>query len=117
VAVAHGKPEQARALCERFKAPFPCLADPEKDGYQAFDIKRGSVMQVIGPAAWGAGVRAFRKGHRMETYGEDVYQLSATFIIDRAGVVRYARYAKHSGDHPKTAELVDALHRMGAAEG
>ncbi len=54
----------------------------------------------------------------METYGEDVYQPSATFIIDREGVVRYERYAKHSGDHPKTTEVVEALRRMrGAAAG
>jgi peroxiredoxin len=115
VAVAHGEPKQAQALCDRFKVPFPCLADPKKDGYQAFDIKRGSAMEVAGPATWLAGLRAFRKGHRIETFGEDVYQLSATFIIDREGVARYARYAKHSGDHPKPSELVDALRGMGAS--
>lgn len=114
MAVAHGEPKQAQALCDRFDVPFPCLADPKKDGYQAFDIKRGSVMQVAGPATWAAGIRAFRKGHRVETYGEDVYQLSATFIIDTRGIVRYVRYAKHSGDHPKTAELLDALRAMRA---
>jgi peroxiredoxin len=112
VAVAHGEPKQAQTLCDRFNVPFPCLADPKKDGYQAFDIKRGSAMQVMGPATWAAGIRALRKGHRIETYGEDVYQLSATFIIDRDGIVRYARYAKHSGDHPKTTELVEALRQL-----
>lgn len=114
MAVAHGKPNQAQALCDRFHVPFPCLADPKKDGYQAFDIKRGSAMQVMGPATWASGVRAFRKGHRVEAFGEDVYQLSATFIIDRDGIVRYARYAKHSGDHPKTADLIEALRAMHA---
>lgn len=69
-------------------------------------------MQVMGPATWVAGIRAFRKGHRIETYGEDVYQLSATFIIDRDGTVRYARYAKHSGGHPPASDLVDALGKM-----
>ena len=114
MAVAHGKPNQAQALCDRFHVPFPCLADPKKDGYQAFDIKRGSAMQVMGPATWASGVRAFRKGYRVEAFGEDVYQLSATFIIDRDGIVRYARYAKHSGDHPKTADLIEALRAMHA---
>jgi peroxiredoxin len=114
VAVVHGEPKQAQALCDRFRVPFPCLADPKKDGYRAFDIKRGSALQVMGPATWAAGVRAFRKGHRVEAFGEDVYQLSATFIIDRDGIVRYARYAKHSGDHPPASELVDALREMDA---
>jgi len=113
VAVAHGVPSQAQALCDRFGVPFPCLADPAKDGYQAFDIKRGTAMQVMGPRTWVAGLRAFRKGHRVETFGEDVYQLSATFIIDTRGTIRYARYATHSGDHPDAAELVDGLRAMG----
>ena len=101
-------------MCERFKVPFPCLADPKKDGYQAFDIKRGSAMQVMGPATWAAGVRALRKGHLVEAFGEDVYQLSATFIIGRDGIVRYGRYAKHAGDHPPAPELVEALRAMRA---
>lgn len=112
VAVAHGAPKQAQALCDRFKVPFPCLADPRKDGYRAFEVPRGTAMQVIGPATWAAGMRAFRKGHRVEAFGEDVYQLSATFIIDRSGIIRYARYARHSGDHPPVAELVKALREM-----
>ncbi len=88
------------------------MADPKKDGYQAFDIKRGSAMQGMGPATWAAGIRAFRQGPRIETYGQDVYQLSSMFILGRDGIVRYARYAKHSGDHPKTTELVEALRKM-----
>ena len=35
--------------------------------------------------------------------------MPGTFIIDRDGTVRYARYARHSGDHPPTSELIDAL--------
>ena len=110
--MAHGDPKQAQALCDRFQVPFPCLADPKKGGYQAFDIKRGSAMQVMGPATWVSGLRALRKGHRVEAFGEDVYQLSATFIIDRDGIIRYARYARHSGDHPKATELIEALRAM-----
>ncbi len=95
--------------------PFPCLADPDKDGYRAFGLKRGSAMEVMGPATWGAGLRAFRKGHRVESPGDDVFQMPGTFIIDSASVVRFARYARHSGDHPKAAELLAALATMRGA--
>jgi peroxiredoxin len=89
--------------------PFPCLADPQRAGYKAFGLRRGSWWEVIGPAAIGRGMQAARKGHHIEKAIGDVMQLPGTFIIDRDGTVRYARYGRHSGDHPQTSALVSAL--------
>ena len=113
MAVTQGNPEQAQALCDRFRAPFPCLADPQRAGYKAFGLRRGSWWKVIGPAAIARGMQAARKGHHIERAIGDVMQLPGTFIIDRDGTVRYAKYARHSGDHPQTSELVQALRSMG----
>jgi len=91
------------------RAPFPCLADPRRDGYKAYGLKRGNVLEVMGPAAWRRGREAARKGHRIERIEGDAFQMPGTFIIDRSGTVRYAHYAKHSGDHPPLSEVVAAL--------
>lgn len=112
VAVAQGDPKQAQSLCDRFNVAFPCLADPKLDTYKAFDLKRGSTAEVMGPATWLRGLDAARKGHFVERPQGDPFQLPGTFIIDRQGIVRYAKYARHSADHPKTAELVEALRAM-----
>ena len=109
MAVTQGDAEQAQALCERFQAPFPCLADPQRAGYRAFGLKRGSLWEVVGPAAVVRGLRAARKGHHIEKVVGDAFQMPGTFIIDGAGTVRYAHYARHSGDHPAAAELIAAL--------
>lgn len=71
-------------------------------------------MEVIGPAAMVNGLRAARKGHFVERAVGDVFQMPGTFIIDASGVVRYARYARNSGDHPRLQELLDALLAMTA---
>lgn len=113
VAVMQGTVAQAQALCRQYGVGFPCLADPDLATYKAFDIKRGSVAEVVGPATWAAGARALSRGHIGGVPIGDVMQLPGTFIIDRDGVVRYAKYAKHSGDHPKTADLVAALRKLG----
>jgi peroxiredoxin len=112
VAVTQGSPQQAQSLCDRFQAPFPCLADPERASYKAFELKRGSLWEVIGPAAIVRGMEAARKGHHIEQAIGDVMQLPGTFIIDGDGIVRYARYARNAADHPRVAELVDALRSM-----
>ena len=114
--MTQGDPQQAQSLCDRFEAPFPCLADPQREGYRAFGLKRGSWWDVIGPAAIARGMTAGRKGHHIERPVGDVMQLPGTFIIDRQGIVRYARDARHSGDHPQTTELVEALRALGSIE-
>ena len=50
---------------------------------------------------------------RVEKVVGDAFQMPGTFIIDTAGTVRYARYAKHSGDHPLVSEIVEALRATG----
>lgn len=112
MAITQGDPDQAQALCDRFDVPFPCLADPSRSGYKAFELKRGSALAVFGPAALLRGIQAARKGHRIEKTVGDVFQMPGTFIISGDGVVRYAHYARHVGDHPKTGELVEALRSL-----
>ncbi len=100
-------------MCDRFRALFPCLADPDRAAYKAFGLKRGSWWDVLlNPAVIARGMEAARKGHHIERPIGDGMQLPGTFIIDRSGIVRYARFAHHSGDHPQTGELVMALQAM-----
>ena len=110
MAVTQGDPQQAQALCDRFEAPFSCLADPRRSGYKAFGLRRGSLWDVLlNPAVMRRGLEAASKGHHIERIIGDAFQMPGTFIIGRDGIVRYARYARHSGDHPPTRELIDAL--------
>ena len=112
VAVTQGDAQQAQALCDRFDAPFPCLADPQRKSYATFGMKRGSFLQVLGPTVLARGLQAASKGHFVEKVVGDAFQLPGTFIIDQEGVVRYARYARHAADHPSTAELIEALRAL-----
>ena len=105
MAVTQGDPKQAQALCDRMRAPFPCLADAQRATYKAFGLKRGSVWEVMGPAAIAHGFEAAAKGHFVERVVGDAFQMPGTFIIDRAGIVRYARYG--DADLSGTVNLAD----------
>lgn len=104
-----GNPAQAAALCGQYRVEFPCLADPDLDTYRTFGLKRGSMADVVGPATWLKAAAAMRQGHFGGRVIGDVMQLPGTFIVDRAGIIRFARYAEHSGDHPSMEELIAAL--------
>lgn len=95
------------------EAPFPCLADPQRRGYKTFGLKRGNLWSVLlNPAVLRRGFQAGRKGHHIEKIVGDAFQMPGTFIIDREGIVRYANYASHAGDHPPAASLLAALRSL-----
>ena len=107
-----GTPAQAASLCGQYRVEFPCLADPDLDTYRTFGLKRGSMSEVVGPGTWLKAAGAMSSGHFGGRVIGDVMQLPGTFIIDREGVVRFAKYAGHSGDHPSMDDLLAALREI-----
>jgi hypothetical protein len=104
-----GRPAAAREFCQRQHLPFICLSDANRASYRAYGLRRGSLREVVGPAALAAGLRAAARGHFASVPVDDVYQLGGTFLIDTGGVIRFARYPAHAGDHPSPAELDRAV--------
>ena len=96
-------------MCDQFHTSFPCLADPNRTGYGQFGLGQGRLNQILGPAVMLRGLEAAAKGYLPRAVEGDARQLPGTFIIDREGIVRYARPARHAADHPAVDELVAAL--------
>ncbi len=103
--VTMGKPDEAAAFCQAAKLPFLCLSDPGRASYRAYGLKRGSTMEVIGPAPALAGLRAAARGHIVGRPVGDVYQLGGIFKVGTDGTIIYARYPRHSGDNPAAGEV------------
>lgn len=85
-----------------------CLTREEPDLYEEFGIGRGNPLRLIAPDALRAGARAASKGFTQGKATGDQTRLTATFIVDQDGVVRFAHYGKHAGDHVDIAELLAA---------
>ena len=114
--VTMGKPDEAAAFCRSERLPFLCLADPARQAYRAYGLRRGSMTDVLGPASVMAGLRAAAKGHFPSVPVGDVYQLGGLFLIEQSGRVRYAYYPRDSGDHPPAGEIARVVARAGAVE-
>ncbi|MGI8552329.1 MAG: AhpC/TSA family protein [Dehalococcoidia bacterium] len=106
--VTMGGPSSAGEFCRRQRLPFVCLSDPRQEAYRAYGLKRGNLVEVVGPAAAVAGFRAMTKGHRQGRSVGDTMQLGGAFLIDTQGVLRYVHYPAHSGDHPAPGTLTQA---------
>ena len=105
-AVGLGEPKHARHFGDKLAPGVDCLTNERPTLYEAFGIEQGNSLRMVAPDAIMAGARAASRGHTQGQTTGDAQRLPGTFIIDAAGIVRYAYYGKHAGDQPDLAELV-----------
>lgn len=102
VAVTQGTPAEALEFC-RCRAPgVICLSDPEREVYAAYGLTRGSAWQVVlSPQVILGTLRARQHGHKGELppKGQDLRQMSGTFIIGTDGRIRLPYYYDTIADH------------------
>ena len=106
VAVGIGRPEHSRQFGGRLAPNVECVTNEEPDVHARFGIEQGNMLRLIAPDAIVAGARAAGQGHKQGSATGDVRRLTATFIVDETGTVRYCHYGKHAGDHPDLTEVV-----------
>ena len=110
VLVGLGSVAETAAFRERFEVPFTMIADPEKQLFEAFGLKRASVGTLFSAKMMAKGARAMAKGHTIGKPTGDVRQLPGVFIIDAAGRILFSHYAASPSDHPRPDVLLDVLH-------
>jgi len=106
--VGMGTPEQTDAFVREVGAPFPVLADPDRDAYRAYGLVETGAAQLLSPAAGKAMVGALLRGHRGAKPVGDVRQLGGAFVVDRDGIVRWANPSAYAGDHATPEQLIAA---------
>ena len=89
------------------------LADPERQAYNAFALKRLSWFQVFSPAALKLYWKLLRGGMRQEAYrGDDIYQSGGDFLLDREGNILFAHRSQTPADRPAVAQLLMAIDKI-----
>lgn len=98
--------EDAKMLFAKFGLDdVPRVADPERKLYEAFELKRGTVNDVMGPKVWWKGFRtAILGGNGFGIPKGDVFQMPGTFLVANGEIVRAFR-ADDSTGHPDYAEF------------
>jgi peroxiredoxin len=109
VLVGLGSVEQTAAFKERFDVPFPMIADPEKQLFEAFRLKQASAGSLLSAKLVFRGVTAMAKGHGIGVPKGDVLQLPGVFIIDTDGRILFSHHASGPADHPRPETLLAAL--------
>ncbi|MBN1964653.1 MAG: redoxin domain-containing protein [Anaerolineae bacterium] len=108
VAVGMGESKHAQRYCGKLAPSIDCLTDESYAAYGVYGLQQAGVKELLNPGMVTASVRAFSGGYRQGQAEGDVRMLPGTFIIDRQGIVRFAYYSAHAGDHPPLADLFNA---------
>ena len=92
--------------------PFPMLADPQRQVYQAFDLKPLAWYRVFSPGTLRLYLKLFRKGLVQQDYGNaDIYQSGGDFVLDREGHILFAHRSEDPTDRPSMGSLLKAIDR------
>jgi peroxiredoxin len=106
VAVFQYRADPTYHFCRKRGVPFDCLGDPEREGYHAVGLERGSAREVVGPQLIKGWLRAASHGAFPGVPKGDTAQRPGTFVVDTDGIVASAHYNKDSSDNPDTEQLL-----------
>jgi len=102
---------------EQHRWPFTILADPQREVYRAFELRRFSWFRVFSPPVLKLYFKLWRRGLTQEPYGgEDIYQSGGDFLLDSAGNVLYAYRSQSPADRPTPEKLLQEIDRVQPAQ-
>jgi peroxiredoxin len=107
VAISVDRPEEAATTQARYTIPFPVLSDPDLHAHRAYRaIHQADAAEVETLKGYGMDLeRASGRTHH-------VIAVPAIFLIDRAGVVRWAHADPDYKVRPTDAQILAAIDRL-----
>ncbi len=90
-------------FARELKLPFPVLSDVTGEVYRAFGLGKG---MVIRSRTLLVAARLMWRAKRLYRPIGDIMQVGGDFIVDGAGIVRFAHSSEDPTERPKAAELL-----------
>ena len=106
--VGTGEPRYARSFRDELVPDCPVYSDTSGATYASIGA-RGGLRTIAGPGVITAALRARRNGFRQtQTRGRPLQQGGVVIMLpgDRVG---WSYISRHAGDHPTTAQVVEAV--------
>lgn len=113
VVVSFAPPERLVSYQLIHRWPFVLLADPDRNAYRYFDLKRLPWYRVFSPSTLRLYLSLLLKGRRIQNYGKDDYfQAGGDFLLDREGTILFAHRSHDPSDRPAVKRLLEEISRI-----
>ncbi len=111
LAVGLGRAEHAERYCGKLAPSMTCFAATSNKPYYLFGLRQTTLGEAAGNAfnLAKATMKAMANGQVQGAETGDRAMMPGTFIVDRAGIIRYAYYSAYAGDDPPIPDLLAAL--------
>ena len=101
-------------MADKLGLDFPCLGDPQHEGYRALDLGRSGWWGLMAQPFFEDPASAFRNLRHADLAASanprsDVKQLGGVLIVGRGGKVEYLYHSASTTDLPETTELLTVL--------
>jgi AhpC/TSA antioxidant enzyme len=106
--IGNGGVRYAGGFRDEFCPECTVLTDPELTSYKLIGA-RGGLVNTLGPQAWAAGIRAFRRGARQQKTQGHPFQQGGVLVVAPGDRVAYSYLSKAAGDHPQVDEVIAAI--------
>jgi peroxiredoxin len=98
----------ARRAAEQYGlGDLPRVSDPDRYLYAAFELRRGTLLQLFGPRVFLRGVAATLRGHFVGPLDGDGFQMPGAFLVQDGRIAAAHRHALAS-DRPDYEQLACA---------
>lgn len=116
LAVGLGESKHAERYGGKLAPSQTCFAATTNDPYYEWGLYQFTARDMLanGLKLVAATQKARANGQTQGKATGDIAMSSGTFIVDSAGVVRYAYYSKFAGDDPDIDELIQAARTLQA---
>ncbi len=105
--------ERVRWYLEDVDYGWPVASDPSRELYRAYGLGRGGFAKVwLSRATVLFYLRSALRGRVPHRPQADTLQLGGDFVIDRAGVVRFAHRSTEPADRPPPTAIVAVLQQL-----
>jgi len=118
IAIGQATGQEASHFCGKWSVEFPCLGDPRRESYDAYDVVRGSWWQVLLKSLLTHPLRSLRlladadlEGLRLAS--TDIMQLPGVAIVEAGGVLRARHIADTAEDMPSPERVLALVDDMG----
>jgi hypothetical protein len=110
VFVTHDRPGAVRGIMLRdVSCPYPIAVDRDRNAYRQWGLRRLALPLIwLDPSVWRQYTRLLAAGEQMRRSDGDQRQMGGDFVVNRDGVVVYARPQRRD-DRPAVSELLKVI--------